>query len=320
MLQRVVAIFLLSLALCVKGLRVPLASRRVHGATAFLQQQRRTLRAANPTQLQMSSSAEPVEAAGSKPAADDLEGLYLQTSLWAAAAVGCELLRPSFPGSPFVRHILPLYTSAALCGKTLSAAAKRNRLDATTFKLLNSGLVLSCIPTVMSTVGIASSWWQLVWRNDLVAAFAVSAKLIHSYVTTATAYSALLAYGLPTIKLSAVGPLSSTYLALAACTLYGLPFTGGSLMLESALSTSMLFALHGAAAAGQKRLSSHTYLALNAAVIISAAYRLFGLVTTYPGRFTAGVLLSNFPLFAVPLTSLATAAVGLFKGVTCKDK
>jgi hypothetical protein len=243
--------------------------------------------------------------------------MYKQSTLWSAIAIATEFIRPG--GSPFVRHILPLYTSTALVGKTLSVGAKKNRLTGTTFKLLNVGLLLSCIPTIMSTVPIALSLQHYVMSNQIVGALASLVRLVHAYIAVSVTYAALLAHGLPTIKLSVVGPLSLTYVALAFCTLFGLPMTGNSMMLESAMSTSMLYALHGAAAAGAQRLSSHTYLALNGAVVLSSLFKLFGLVTTYPGKFTLSVVTQNLSFFAIPLVSLVAAAVGIFKGATYKE-
>ena len=47
---------------------------------------------------------------------------------------------------------------------------------------------------------------------------------------------------------------------------------------------------------------------------------MFGLITTYPGKFTLSVIAQNMAFFALPIVSLVTAGVGLFKGVTNKDK
>lgn len=279
-----------------------------------------TFRQMRPVSLmKLDASTVPLTNKAEPSAAEVLEGMYLQSTLLSLVAAAAEFIRPSLPGSPFVRHILPLYISTALAGKTLSAAAKRNRLDGTTFKLLNVGLLLSCIPTVMSTVPIAIAWQRYVMSNQIAGALASSVRLLHAYISTSTTYAALLSFGLPTIKLSMVGPLSLTYVVLALCNLYGLPMAGNGLMLESAMITSMLYALHGAAAAGAQRLSSHTYLALNGAVLISSLIKLFGLITTYPGRFTASVITQNLAFFAVPFVSLAAAGFGLYKGITYKE-
>ena len=176
--------------------------------------------------------------------------MYKQSMAWSLVAVATELIRPSLPGSPFVRHLLPLYVQAALTAKTLSAAAQRKRLDGTTFRLLNVGLLLSCIPTVMSTLPIAISFPRFVLSNEIMGAFAATVRSVHAYITMYTAYDALMLYGLPSVSLKVVGPLSGMYLALTMCTVYGFPMTGAGLMLENALTACILFALHGAAAAG----------------------------------------------------------------------
>ena len=179
-----------------------------------------------------------------------LTAMYKQSAAWSLVAVAAELIRPSLPGSPFVRHLLPLYVQAALTAKTLSAAAQRKRLDGTTFRLLNVGLLLSSIPTIMSTIPICMSFPRFVLSNEIMGAFAVIVRSVHAYITMYTTYDALMLYGLPSIKLNVVGPLSGMYLALTLCTMYGFPLTGAGLMLESALTACILFALHGAAAAG----------------------------------------------------------------------
>ena len=108
----------------------------------------------------------------------------------------------------------------------------------------------------MSTLPIAISFPRFVLSNEIMGAFAATVRSVHAYITMYTAYDALMLYGLPSLKLNVVGPLSGMYLALTLCTVYGFPMTGAGLMLESALTACILFALHGAAAAGNMPLFS----------------------------------------------------------------
>ena len=75
-----------------------------------------------------------------------------------------------------------------------------------------------------------------------------------------------------------------------------------------------LFALHNAASAGQKRLSSHTYLALNAAVVVNSICKLHDA--------TLGFKVFTNPSFAlgVATVALVSALVGLLRGATYKEK
>ena len=53
-----------------------------------------------------------------------LTAMYKQSTVWSLVAVATELIRPSLPGSPFVRHLLPLYVQAALTGDMRSPINK----------------------------------------------------------------------------------------------------------------------------------------------------------------------------------------------------
>jgi hypothetical protein len=89
------------------------------------------------------------------------------------------------------------------------AATDKNRLDATTFKLLNLGLVLSLFPTLGATKSLVL---RAVASKSVPGAAHSALKLIHALITTTVAYEALETFGLPSFKMSVVGPLSATYL------------------------------------------------------------------------------------------------------------
>jgi hypothetical protein len=78
-----------------------------------------------------------------------------------------------------------------------------------------------------------------------------------------------------------------------------------------------LFALHNAAAAGPKRLSSHTYLALNGAVIVNGLFRLNDLLG---GFKNIKLLLQPTIPMAANVLALVAAKIGIFRGVTYKEK
>lgn len=90
-----------------------------------------------------------------------------------------------------------------------SDAAERNRLDATTFRLLNFGIILDAVQTVSSTLPITVA----IARSSsyLKSVFGLLC-LYHAYLTASTSYSALSNFGIPVIKFGVTGPLSAAYL------------------------------------------------------------------------------------------------------------
>ena len=90
-----------------------------------------------------------------------------------------------------------------------SDAAERNRLDATTFRLLNFGIILDAVQTVSSTLPITVA----IARSSsyLKSVFGLLC-LYHAYLTASTSYSALSNFGIPVIKFGVAGPLSAAYL------------------------------------------------------------------------------------------------------------
>lgn len=185
----------------------------------------------------------------------------------------------------------PSVSSFLITGKVvadvLGSAAQRNRLDATTFKFVNLGLFLSSASLLIyfivdSFLFLASSGLSkdyLHYVRTLLLLTYISQTLI---ATTRT----LLMYKLPTVKLApAAGLLPFSFLASTAAyfaylvmTLYKLIssktllLTALSAVASCALIIPVLLALHGAAVAGPKRLSSDTYKQLNLGLIMGSAF------------------------------------------------
>ena len=90
-----------------------------------------------------------------------------------------------------------------------SDAAERNRLDATTFRLLNFGIILDAVQTVSSTLPITVA---IARSSSYLRSFFGLLCLYHAYLTASTSYSALTNYGIPVIKFGVAGPLSAAYL------------------------------------------------------------------------------------------------------------
>jgi hypothetical protein len=90
-----------------------------------------------------------------------------------------------------------------------SDAAGRNRLDATTFRLLNLGIILDAVQTVSSTLPITLA---IARSSSYLKSLFGLLCLCHAYLTASTSYSALSSYGVPKIKFGIPGPLSAAYL------------------------------------------------------------------------------------------------------------
>lgn len=175
-------------------------------------------------------------------ATDDVRRLgdrYSQSTAVSLAIVTVELLSclQLHSASPFVGTILPVYSAALFSSKVLrwarphhfrsrisilkiqiyvlifppfcSDAAERNRLDATTFRLLNFGIILDAVQTVSSTLPITVA---IARSSSYLRSFFGLLCLYHAYLTASTSYSALTNYGIPVIKFGVAGPLSAAYL------------------------------------------------------------------------------------------------------------
>ena len=90
-----------------------------------------------------------------------------------------------------------------------SDAAERNRLDATTFRLLNFGIILDAVQTVSSTLPITVA---IARSSSYLRSIFGILCLYHAYLTASTSYSALTNFGIPVIKFGVAGPLSAAYL------------------------------------------------------------------------------------------------------------
>ena len=158
------------------------------------------------------------------------------------------------------------------------SAARRDRLDGTTFKFLNLGAFLSFVYLTMLQFADRSC----ITTINFVRA---SATIFGSLATG----KALLQYGFPVIKLKGSNILSVFYLACSVLTLISqlklnsLFFkANGKIVLncfvnpfEMLLEPAIYLALAGAAIAGPKRLSSDTYKKLNLTLMLSLIVRIF---------------------------------------------
>lgn len=160
----------------------------------------------------------------------------------------------------------------------LASASERNRLDATTFRIINIATFLSAILTLSprSAGGRFPS-------SFLFKVTTLVLRSLHSIPTLMAGARIFSEYPLPTLKFDENKSLSTAYVANAVFSLRSglMSLFMGSLDMVSArllLIPAMYLALSGAAIAGPKRLSSDTYISLNRSVI------LFSLISLLLGK------------------------------------
>lgn len=183
--------------------------------------------------------------------------------------------------------------------QVLKGAANRQRLDGNTFKLLNLGYSLSFIWTWLKITIIGSGGANIGFK-----------KYLPEIITFIASTMNLFEYGLPElrIQINNKSPLALSYLACAihrfACMIKNAAITPCSNNLFIAF---IFLALHGAANAGQKRLSSYTYKTLNTGIIIGSIYTFI----------KSGLLIIPFTRQTMwILTNIVIASCGLYKGST----
>lgn len=153
----------------------------------------------------------------------------------------------------------------------LRSAARRKRLDATTFKFLNVGSFLSLgyLFAVQYMDGGAAT--VLCNKEKLALKFV-------SIFGVLTSGAALTKYGLPTMKVKGSNLLSLSYMLCASLAIYtGMDFNTLKNIFDPIqvfLFPAVFLALSGASIAGDKRLASDTYKGLNMTVLLMMVSRL----------------------------------------------
>ena len=166
---------------------------------------------------------------------------------------------------------LPSLLLVAKIFDILRSAARRRRLDATTFKFLNMGSFISFGYLAASLIADAKSALMLnsTKKGVLKAATAFG---------TLSSGGALIKYGLPSMKIKGSNVLSLSYMTCAALAVHtGMDFaTFRSISdpIQAFLFPAVFFALSGAAIVGDKRLASDTYKGLNLTVLMIMIARL----------------------------------------------
>jgi len=180
-----------------------------------------------------------------------------------------------------------------IVASVLQGASSRGRLEGNTFKLLNLGLFLSSI--LFYTVSIAKQKVLLGGSFFSINTLRLTSQLAFAVFSALPCYLSLKEYGLPKPKMQFLPFASLPFLCLFSAASVGLfsLFTALSQSISIAISSKtlvscfaalapsatgvscflvplILFALHGAALAGPKRLSSDTYKALSASIILSS--------------------------------------------------
>lgn len=193
----------------------------------------------------------------------------------------------------------------------IRSASRRNRLDGTTFKFLNTGSFLSF------------SYLALTQFAGIPAALTpcklmlVCAALFGSLTTG----SVVLKYGLPRITFKGANILSCSYMLCSILTMINsVDVSAQSILQRSAtmsravgnpfdafLVSSIFLALAGAASAGSKRLSSDTYKQLNLCVIATVIGKLIWF-------WMSGMQVFSKPKLALAVMAALSAFTGFYRG------
>jgi hypothetical protein len=236
----------------------------------------------------------------------------------AGLAFGCVLQVMSSSGAIW-GHMTALWWLGSRVAKVLSDAARRGRLSASTFQLLNVGFIAALGGEVASLAFMRGG------SNVL------GALISRGFLALASA-RALRRYGLPRLPL--LLPLSSLdqlkeplAIAYALLGTY-VAWIGGAALIGSAalpaqacmhlLPAAALFALRGAAVAGPKRLASETYQALNRAL---RTFGLAGAVSDIASLTATGALPSRGLALSVAaqLALGAVCTVGVRRGASYRE-
>ena len=218
--------------------------------------------------IEMTSEAvlisQPNPSASSSPRSSKLQRPYRLLSLLAPVCMGAfwgryDLLR------------LPSLLLTAKSFDILQSAARRRRLDATTFKFLNLGNFLS-LGYIAALEFVDVGRGGALYTTDKMALRAVA------LLGALTCEFGLLKYGLPSMKLVGSNLLSLMYMVCAVLATYSVvdfsALLGIGDPIQAFMFPSVLLALSGAAIAGDKRLASDTYKSLNLTMLLIVISRL----------------------------------------------
>ena len=166
---------------------------------------------------------------------------------------------------------LPSLLLTAKVFDILRSAARRRRLDATTFKFLNIGSFLSL--GYVATIQFMDRGAAGVFVNKEKLALTGAALF-----GTLTSGAALTKYGLPSVKIKGSNLLSLSYMLCAALAVYtGVDFNSLKSIFDpihAFMFPAVFLALSGAGIAGDKRLASDTYKGLNLTILFIMISRL----------------------------------------------
>lgn len=249
----------------------------------------------------------------------------------SASLFSSALLLPNLKhsGNSVLSFISTLYYNVMLY--LMLSAARRNRLDGNTFKLINLGLFTSSISFLLYGLTQISSFGMRAYN---LLTFQSLVNLVFTIKHMSSLVASLLVlqnFKLPVIKTDFKNYLSVGYLIGALISLFHGAFMIWSISRHNLTTVSIPFvdlvtvrsllmpvgylALSGAASAGHKRLSSETYKILN---LSSMALVLIGIISSHLFRNIKNIISISNCLLAAPVVlgifEVLISTIGYIRG------